>query len=159
MDTSPGPPAADHRLGLVLVQAGIQERRLHAELAQGVNLVLHQGDQGRHHQHPGRQQQGGQLVTQALAAARGHQHQPPPPAGYRFVVAGLLLLVMALLTQRQILGLSLRQVRQITTLGVTQTALQYVFFLHRFSLYHRGQRLDHECHWYFFQRVAGTFHL
>ena len=49
-------------------------------------------------------------------------------AGYRFVVAGLLLLVMALLTQRQILGLSLRQVRQITTLGVTQTALQYVFF-------------------------------
>ena len=49
-------------------------------------------------------------------------------AGYRFVVAGLLLLVMALLTQRQIFGLSLRQLRQITTLGVTQTALQYVFF-------------------------------
>ncbi len=49
-------------------------------------------------------------------------------AGYRFVMAGLLLLVMALLTQRQIFGLSLRQLRQITTLGVTQTALQYVFF-------------------------------
>ncbi len=49
-------------------------------------------------------------------------------AGYRFVVAGLLLLVMALLTQRQIFGLSLHQLRQITTLGFTQTALQYVFF-------------------------------
>lgn len=49
-------------------------------------------------------------------------------AGYRFVIAGGLLLLMARLTQRSISGLSATQWRQITTLGLTQTSLQYIFF-------------------------------
>ncbi len=49
-------------------------------------------------------------------------------AGDRFAIAGGLLLLMARLTQRSISGLSATQWRQITTLGLTQTSLQYVFF-------------------------------
>ena len=49
-------------------------------------------------------------------------------AGYRFVCAGLLLLVLAALTQRQIFNLGWKKLRQITLLGLTQTSLQYVFF-------------------------------
>ena len=49
-------------------------------------------------------------------------------AGYRFVFAGLLLLVMALISKRDIFNLSWKNMRQITTLGLTQTSIQYVFF-------------------------------
>ena len=49
-------------------------------------------------------------------------------AGYRFVFAGLLLLVMALITRRDIVNLSWKNLRQITTLGLTQTSIQYIFF-------------------------------
>ncbi len=49
-------------------------------------------------------------------------------AGYRFVFAGLLLMVMALITKREIFKLSWRNLRQITTLGLTQTSIQYIFF-------------------------------
>ena len=49
-------------------------------------------------------------------------------AGYRFIAAGGLLLLMAVLTRRPIFGLSWHKLRQITTLGLTQTSLQYVFF-------------------------------
>ncbi len=49
-------------------------------------------------------------------------------AGYRFVIAGVLLLVMARLTQRSIFNLDGTKLRQITTLGLTQTSLQYIFF-------------------------------
>ena len=49
-------------------------------------------------------------------------------AGDRFAIAGGLLLLMARLTQRSISGLSATQWRQITTLGLTQTSLQYIFF-------------------------------
>ena len=49
-------------------------------------------------------------------------------AGYRFVFAGLLLLVMALISKRDIFDLSWKNLRQITTLGLTQTSIQYVFF-------------------------------
>ena len=49
-------------------------------------------------------------------------------AGYRFVLAGLLLLVGALVTRRRIFALSARNVREIVALGVTQTSIQYVFF-------------------------------
>ncbi|MBT3066032.1 DMT family transporter [Rhodoferax sp. U11-2br] len=49
-------------------------------------------------------------------------------AGYRFVIAGVLLLLMALATRRPIFDLSWHKLRQITTLGLTQTAVQYVFF-------------------------------
>lgn len=49
-------------------------------------------------------------------------------AGYRFVLAGLLLLIMALVSKRDIFNLSWKNLRQITTLGLTQTSIQYVFF-------------------------------
>ena len=49
-------------------------------------------------------------------------------AGYRFVLAGLLLLLVAVLTRRPVFGLSWRKLRQIGTLGLTQTTLQYMFF-------------------------------
>lgn len=49
-------------------------------------------------------------------------------AGYRFVIAGLLLLLMARLTHRPIFNLDAKKLRQITTLGLTQTSLQYIFF-------------------------------
>jgi drug/metabolite transporter (DMT)-like permease len=49
-------------------------------------------------------------------------------AGYRFVLAGGLLLLMAALTQRPLFDLSWKNLRQIITLGLTQTTLQYIFF-------------------------------
>ena len=49
-------------------------------------------------------------------------------AGYRFVIAGLLLLLMAHFTHRPIFNLDGKKMRQITTLGLTQTSLQYIFF-------------------------------
>lgn len=49
-------------------------------------------------------------------------------AGYRFVLAGLLLLVFATVTQRSLRLRGWLQVRQIITLGLAQTSLQYIFF-------------------------------
>jgi drug/metabolite transporter (DMT)-like permease len=49
-------------------------------------------------------------------------------AGDRFVLAGALLLLMAALTQRPLFKLTWTQIRQVTTLGLTQTTLQYIFF-------------------------------
>jgi drug/metabolite transporter (DMT)-like permease len=49
-------------------------------------------------------------------------------AGYRFALAGVLLLIMAMLTRRDIFNLSARSMRQVTLLGLTQTSVQYVFF-------------------------------
>jgi drug/metabolite transporter (DMT)-like permease len=49
-------------------------------------------------------------------------------AGYRFLLAGIVLLIVALLTRREIFTLSWKNIRQITTLGLTQTSIQYVFF-------------------------------
>ena len=49
-------------------------------------------------------------------------------AGYRFVLAGLLLLVVALVTRREVFNLSWKNLRQITLLGLTQTSIQYIFF-------------------------------
>lgn len=49
-------------------------------------------------------------------------------AGYRFLLAGLVLLVMGRLGGRRITGLGVRRLGQLTLLGLTQTALQYVFF-------------------------------
>jgi drug/metabolite transporter (DMT)-like permease len=79
-------------------------------------------------------------------------------AGYRFVIAGVLLLIMALATRRQIFDLNWKKLREITTLGLTQTSLQYGF-LHWPGLHHRGQRVHHGCHRHLFQRAAGAFHL
>jgi drug/metabolite transporter (DMT)-like permease len=49
-------------------------------------------------------------------------------AGYRFLFAGVLLLLMALISRRDIFNLNWMKVRQITALGLTQTSIQYIFF-------------------------------
>lgn len=49
-------------------------------------------------------------------------------AGYRFVFAGLLLLLVALITRRELFNLNWKKLRQISVLGLTQTSIQYVFF-------------------------------
>jgi drug/metabolite transporter (DMT)-like permease len=49
-------------------------------------------------------------------------------AGWRFVLAGLLLLGMARAMGRPVLALSRGDLGRITLLGLTQTSLQYVFF-------------------------------
>ncbi len=49
-------------------------------------------------------------------------------AGYRFVLAGLLLLLMSLISRRPVLDIRPGGWRQLFTLGLTQTAIQYVFF-------------------------------
>lgn len=49
-------------------------------------------------------------------------------AGYRFVLAGGLLLLLALASGKAIARFKPGQVRQLAVLGITQTTLQYVFF-------------------------------
>jgi drug/metabolite transporter (DMT)-like permease len=46
-------------------------------------------------------------------------------AGYRFLFAGLLLLLFALAQRKPIARLSPRQFGQLTLLGLTQTTIQY----------------------------------
>jgi len=49
-------------------------------------------------------------------------------AGYRFALAGAILLAFAAVTGRRILALPGRQWGQVALLGLTQTGVQYVFF-------------------------------
>jgi len=49
-------------------------------------------------------------------------------AGWRFALAGLVLLVWATILKKSVLRLTARQWRQVILLGLTQTTLQYVFF-------------------------------
>lgn len=49
-------------------------------------------------------------------------------AGYRFLLAGLVLLLVAMLSGKAIGRLKKGQYKQIALLGLTQTTLQYVFF-------------------------------
>lgn len=49
-------------------------------------------------------------------------------AGLRFVGAGALLLVFALVSHKKVFALNGRNLRQLAFLGVAQTTLQYVFF-------------------------------
>ncbi len=49
-------------------------------------------------------------------------------AGYRFVLAGLVLLVIARLGDKPVFHMDRRTLGQVTLLGLTQTSLQYVFF-------------------------------
>ena len=49
-------------------------------------------------------------------------------AGYRFVLAGLFLLLFAQLTGKPLIPAKATQWRQIGLLGLSQTTLQYVFF-------------------------------
>lgn len=49
-------------------------------------------------------------------------------AGYRFLFAGLLLLLFALAQRKPITRLTTKQFGQLTLLGLTQTSIQYTFF-------------------------------
>ncbi|MBN1063777.1 DMT family transporter [Clostridium botulinum] len=49
-------------------------------------------------------------------------------AGYRFAIAGILVLVMELINRKNIFKYSLKEFGEIILLGSTQTALQYLFF-------------------------------
>lgn len=49
-------------------------------------------------------------------------------AGYRFALAGVIVLIIASLTGKNILILNKRNASQIITLGLTQTTIQYIFF-------------------------------
>ena len=49
-------------------------------------------------------------------------------AGYRFLFAGMLLLLFALAQRKPIARLNPRQYGQLAVLGLTQTSVQYVFF-------------------------------
>lgn len=49
-------------------------------------------------------------------------------AGYRFVFAGLVLLLLAVLTRRNVFVLNFRNFLSTSLLGLTQTSVQYVFF-------------------------------
>lgn len=49
-------------------------------------------------------------------------------AGYRFLFAGMLLLLLAMAQRKPVARLSPRQFGQLTLLGLTQTSLQYIFF-------------------------------
>ena len=49
-------------------------------------------------------------------------------AGWRFALAGLILLIVAAVMKKPVLTFSGRQMGQVALLGLTQTAIQYVFF-------------------------------
>ena len=49
-------------------------------------------------------------------------------AGYRFFLAGIFVLILQLIMKQNIFKLSMRDLREITILGVGQTTLQYIFF-------------------------------
>lgn len=49
-------------------------------------------------------------------------------AGWRFALAGAILLIVAAAMKKPIFTLNGRQMRQVALLGLTQTAIQYVFF-------------------------------
>ena len=49
-------------------------------------------------------------------------------AGWRFALAGAILLMVAAAMKKPILALNGRQMRQVALLGLTQTTIQYVFF-------------------------------
>ncbi|WP_151637679.1 DMT family transporter [Noviherbaspirillum aerium] len=49
-------------------------------------------------------------------------------AGYRFVLAGALLLAIAVASGKPAFGMNARTMARLSLLGLTQTAIQYVFF-------------------------------
>src|SRR3546814_13706124 len=63
------------------VEGGVEVRGAHAELAQGLDLVLRQRDQRGDHDPAALAQDGRDLVAQRLAATGGHQHQRVVAAG------------------------------------------------------------------------------
>ena len=67
-----------HRPYFFKVQGGVQTGRPHPALAKRVHLVLHQRNQGRHHDAHPVTHQGRHLITQRLPAARRHQDHGVP---------------------------------------------------------------------------------
>lgn len=49
-------------------------------------------------------------------------------AGYRFFLAGIIVLFIGILSKKEIFKFNKKQLGQIALLGVTQTSLQYIFF-------------------------------
>jgi drug/metabolite transporter (DMT)-like permease len=49
-------------------------------------------------------------------------------AGWRFALAGAILLIVAMVMKKPVLAMSRGQAGQVALLGLTQTAIQYVFF-------------------------------
>lgn len=49
-------------------------------------------------------------------------------AGYRFALAGLLVLAFQVISKKNIFGFSKRDIGETTLFGITQTTLQYIFF-------------------------------
>lgn len=49
-------------------------------------------------------------------------------AGWRFLFAGIVLLVMAAMMGKRVFALSGKNIGELTLLGLTQTSIQYVFF-------------------------------
>ncbi len=62
------------------VERAVEQGRPQASLDQGVDLVLHQGDQRADDQGQAGQEEGRQLVAEALAAAGRHDAEHIPPA-------------------------------------------------------------------------------
>lgn len=62
-----------HRASLVEVLRGVHEAGTDTEGAQGVHLVLHEGDQRGDHDAGARPDQGGDLVAEGLSATGGHE--------------------------------------------------------------------------------------
>ncbi|TGA98924.1 DMT family transporter [Sporolactobacillus shoreae] len=49
-------------------------------------------------------------------------------AGYRFIIAGLMVLILALMMSKKLFTLTWKNIESLILLGLTQTTLQYVFF-------------------------------
>ncbi|HCW54387.1 MAG TPA: EamA family transporter [Clostridium sp.] len=49
-------------------------------------------------------------------------------AGYRFALAGIIVLITCVFSRKKLFDFSVRQMGQVTILGLTQTTLQYMFF-------------------------------
>lgn len=49
-------------------------------------------------------------------------------AGYRFLLAGLFVLLMQIVRKEDIFKISMKDLKEVTILGLSQTSLQYIFF-------------------------------
>ncbi len=68
----------------MMCHRAVQKRRRGVKGSQMVYLVLHQGNQRRYHHRQAGEEQGWNLVAQALASPGGHDHQRIALLQYRF---------------------------------------------------------------------------
>ena len=71
----PGGGLGEHHRLLVGSLSGVDERGRQTEVVQRIDLVAHQGNQGRYDQSHTRAERGGNLVAHGLACAGGHHAQ------------------------------------------------------------------------------------